>query len=75
VPDMKKAWVVYGESGEYSDYTMWIVRAFSNEGAAITFLAALEENREGLCAEGTHCFYIPSYSVQEVPLDFLDKIT
>lgn len=36
-----KAWVVWGEEGEYSDRRVWTVRAFVDEGEARAFVEAV----------------------------------
>lgn len=44
----ERSWVVYGEEGSYSDYGMWLVRAFDNEDDARHFIKLLEaENDQG----------------------------
>lgn len=46
-----KVWVLFGDTGEYSDYTEWVVRAYTDEEAATKDCETLNAL---LRAEGVH---------------------
>lgn len=61
---MKTVHVVYKEQGEYSDYTMTILAAFSSKNKAEHYKQMMiEENK------GRKDYYAPSFSIEELPID------
>lgn len=46
-----KVYVLIGEAGEYSDYSMWLVRAFATEKDAQEYTVTLQKNLEMLVAK------------------------
>lgn len=44
---MRKIWVIFGTTGEYSDRTEWMVRAFADEAKAKEFCNRLLDTVRG----------------------------
>lgn len=41
-----KIYIIIGETGEYSDYTSWIVKAFTHKESAEDFIKVLDKECE-----------------------------